>query len=367
MKLQSWTFEKAVAAGLGAAILCGAAAFLIAVLRRGPEPSGGSRASGGRDADPYRRAVEMRKELVEHLLSALAEASRMDNRPRLLEVAREIERLGDTAVPSILARLRGPVDWNLGAELVAVLGRIRTGAAAAALAELYRTLKPVEGARKSLVVAALSRTGIREARQALLELLSAESDPEARGAIGKALVQLGLRPDDLARLSARDRGFLGPEVSAREGQRTRLETLDALDPASESDFGRIREAALEETTVALALVAFRKLEERDDEKSAEILAERVRRTAESPEDKIAQTNALASLSRMKSSRARTTVRELVLSGQLDLRRQAVALVGAFGDEAMLPLLHQAAVAADPQLKKVTEDAIFALRSRISRH
>jgi len=237
-------------------------------------------------------------------------------------------------------------------------------AAVAGLEAFYKGLKADDLAAKIETARGLGRSGSRPAREALLRILAGETDPKAREEIAQILVAAGIRQEDLAGLERKEKELLEKDVQAKQIQRSRIETLDRLDPKNDASLPELRKTALEETTIGIATIGFRKLEARGDAAAVEILALRARAKPQTSADKIIQTNALASLSRMKVVAARTTIREIVLSEDPELRRQAITLVGAFGDEAMLPLLEQAArTDASPETRRLVDEAMLGIRSR----
>lgn len=359
--------RRALVAAVGA---CVCVAVLAAAFLRKPatEPVESPKAasSGSSSKDAYQKVTASRQELVRQLLVALRSAAATPNREDTVKASSDLVREGAESVPQVLSALKEDRLWNYRMALLSVLARIPELNAVAALEEFYGTLKSEELAAKLETARGLGRSGNRPAREALLRILAKESDEKVREEIRRILIAGGLRPEELTGLQKRERDLLEKDVLAKNAQRSRIEELEKLDPRVEASMPALRRAVLEEATIGIATLAFRKMELRADEVAVDLLAQRAKLRAETPEAKIIQTNALASLSRMRIIPARTAVRGFAMSEDPDLRRQAISLIGAFGDEAMLPVLEDAArTNASAETRKIVDEAIQGIRTRAS--
>jgi hypothetical protein len=334
-------------------------------------PSGTPHDSGsGKSKAPeglYEKAGETRQKLIRDLLLALGAAAEKGDKGKIALIQNDLVREGDATVDPARGALRDAPAWNLKVALISVLGRIRTPSSLGALEEYYASLKPNDAAAKLEVVRVVSQMGGSLSREALRKLLAGEADPKVRPEIAKTLASTGMRPEELELLAPKDRELLEKDVRARDARKERIEALEKLDPKAESSLPILKKAATEESVIAIAVLAFRKLEARDDAAAAAALLERARAKAETEEGKIIQTNAITSLARMKAGDARLACREIVLGPDAGLRKQGISLLGSFGDETMIPVLEQAAkVDATPEVRKLVDQSTALIRSRAGR-
>lgn len=343
--------------------------FLAATLRResGESDDSPSRASAARKGTVSHEQIKgARETLIRELLKGLEAASGKADRAQTSEWVDGLVREGEAAVPLALESLKKTGVWNFRVALLDVFARIRTASSLSALEGFFATLQAKETALKIEIVRRMSRMGGSLPREALTRILGNEANESVRGEIAKALVALGLTPEETAKLQKRDREVLESQVKVKAEQRSRITTLEKLDPRTETGLAELRKPALEESTVAIALLAFQKLEERGDGKAAEVLSLRVKAKAETNEAKIIQTNALAALTRMKASEARLAVKDVALGEDESLRIQAVDLLGGYGDPAMIPLLEQAVLKdKSDRMAKAVERARVSIEARKS--
>jgi len=314
--------------------------------------------------DPYERARSSRLAYIRELLAALKSATEKSDRKVVESISLDLVREGKESVAPSLEALKATANWNYRNALLSVLGKIRHPDAIKALEEFYGTLRSNEGAPKIEVVRLLGRLASGLGRQALLRLLERESDPPVREEIAKILVAIGLRPEELGVLKKEERALVEKGVQGEGVLRTKLDRIAKLDPKSDATLTELTPVALGEQTTAVALAAFRKLEERDDGKAAQLLAQRVQSKPDTDAGQIIQTNALASLCRMKAAEARLCVREFVLAQEPEIRHQAISLLGSYGDAAMIPLLEQVGrEAAGEDTRKWAQEAAVLVRVR----
>jgi hypothetical protein len=318
-------------------------------------------------SDAYKAANDTRTELIKELLLALRAAAEKGDRAKAASISSDLVREGEYVIPAVRDILKNGHDWNTRVALLSILGRLRIPSALSALEEFYGTLNSQEAAYKFEVVRVVSRMGGSYSRDSLRRLLAREGDPKVHEEIAKTLVAVGMTLQELAQLEKQDRVLIEKDLVKKDDQRTRIESLEKLDPKADESLTILRKAALEESTVAIAILSFRKLEARGDAQSAQILAQRAKAKCDTQEGKIIQTNALSSLSRLTISDARMAYREIVLGEDPDLRRQAISLLGSFGDEAMIPVLEQAAqVDGTPEVLRLTDQSASLIRARASR-
>lgn len=310
------------------------------------------------------QVAQKRLELIQELLRALEGAATKSDRPKVTELSDGLVRESEAAVTPVVETLKKTRVWNYRIALLDVLSRIRTAPSLSALESFYGTLQAPEKALKVEVVRRIGRMGGSLPRECLTRLLANESDDALRDEIAKGLVALGLTPSEASKLQKRDRDVLEAQVRLKDDQRSRIAALEKVDARSEQGLADLRKAAGEETTIAIALLAYRKLQERDDAAAATVLADRVKVPAESKDAKILQTNALAALAQMKVAEARVAVRDVALGDDEGLRIQAVELLGGYGDRAMVPLLEQAALKdKSERMAKAVEKARVSIEAR----
>ena len=345
MKFRDWNLQQWIAGALGIVIVLVGIVFAVAVLRnRGGEGrsrvEASPRPTSSREA--YQQVTETRKILVVQFVQALEAASERDDRPMVSELSKDLVAQGDHAVEEIVRTVKENRAWNLRIALLDVLQAVRTQRAVEGLSEAYRSLKDTEVALKIEIIRRLGRMGGGITRNALANLLADETSEKVRPEISKALVAMGMTPDEAEGLAEKDRALLAEDVAEKQALRKRLATIREADLKKTPDFAELRKIALEEKTIAVALEAFRKLQKREDGEAAAVLAERAKAPAETNQDKIIQTNALAALVRMRAADARIAVKEIALEGPPELRVQIIELLGSLADQAMLPLLDQIA-------------------------
>jgi hypothetical protein len=310
------------------------------------------------------RAKGARREAAIQAIAALKAAIVAADRAKASAEATALARLGEDALAPVVDALRAERTWSVRMALLDVIAGVRHPGAVAAMGEVYASAKDVETALRIEIVRRLGRMAGTPTRELLASLLGKEKADAVRAEIGKALIVLGLTPEEAAKLADRDRAILEPQAKARSELRGRLETVEKADVATDAGLAEVKKIALEDEVVAVALSAFSRLETRDDGAAVGILTERVRKPATSNEQKIIQTNAIASLTRMKSSEARVAVRAIALGEDAELRVQAVEILGGFGDAAMLPLLDQAtAMDKSERMARATERARTAIEAR----
>jgi hypothetical protein len=310
------------------------------------------------------KARDARREAAVQAIAALKAAIVAADRTRASAEATALARLGEDALAPAVEHLKTERTWAVRMALLDAISGVRHPCAVAAMGEVYASAKEVETALRIEAVRRLGRMAGTPTRELLAGFLATEKSEAVRGEIGKALVVLGLTPQEAAKLGERDRAVLEPQAKAREGLLARLEAVEKADVAAEAGLAVVRKTALEDDVVAVALSAFSRLEARDDAAAAGILVERVARPASTNERKIIQTNAIASLTRMTCVQARVAVRKIALGGDAELRVQAVEILGGFGDVAMLPLLDQAlAMDKSERMARATERARTAIEAR----
>ena len=367
MRLQNWTIHHWIGVAIAALVLIVGISLVVATLRDSEKrkPAGQKSTTGASSSrEAYTKLSESRQVLITDLIHALETATESNDRKKIQELSIELSRQGDAGIGMILQTLKENRAWNLRITLLDVLQAIRSQKAVLAFSDFYASLKKTEVALKLEILKRLSPMGGRITREALVKLLEGESDEEPRLEISKALVALGITPDEVSKLGARDRELLGKDVSSKHEMRERLSSLRNADPESEKDFADLKKTALEDRTIAIAIAAFRKLEERGDGDAATVLAQRVKAPAETNQDRIIQTNALAALTRMPAVDARLAVKDIALNGSPELRLQVVHLLASYGDEAMIPLLEEIAKKDDSEpLGLAIERARVSIRAR----
>jgi len=312
----------------------------------------------------YDRALKAQQQLVAALILSLRDAIESENHPLSAKIILDLKGQGNSIIAPVLSELKKGAEWKYSAALMKALGELRTREALRGLEEAYFLFSSNMTVAKSFVIQIMSETGGLLARESLGTLLAKETDPQMRQEIGKALVAIGLRPEELKKLREQDRPIIEREVLVKESQRNRLESLEKLDPRAAASLPVLRTAALTESTIAIAVFAFSKLEDRGDAEAAQILVERVKAPTETPDSRIIQTNALSSLARMRVTEARLAYREIVLKSEFGLKKQAISMLGTFGDEAMIPVLDQVAkLDSGMEIQRLIEQATMSIRSR----
>jgi hypothetical protein len=311
MKTEKWGIEKwsAIIVVL-LAFLVGIALLLGNMRRESTSTSRTADTPGNQDV--HARVQTARRELIASLLSALQETIRKKELAKTAELQKNLEKQGDEAVSPITTALAKREDWNYSNALLEVLGKIRTPKATRALGDFYLTLAPHDAGYKTEVIRHIAKYGGSNAREELGRILTAETDQKLRSEIARNLAQLGLRPDELAAFSSKDRAELEGPVAQKAAHRNRIEQLEKLDPKDDKSLSELKQTALQEGVITVALLAFEKLEARGDTEAANILAERARNKNESSDAKIIQTNAIATLTRMRIKEARLAIREFVM-------------------------------------------------------
>lgn len=307
---------------------------------------------------------QKRLELIRELLRVLEVAASGSDRPKVAELSEGLVREGDATVTPAVEQFQKSRIWNYRIALLDVLSRIRTGSCLAALESCYATLHASETALKVELVRRIGRMGGGLTRECLARLLANEADETLREEMAKGLIALGVTPEEASTLQKRDRDILETQARLKDEQRSRIAALEKVDPRSDQGLADLKKAATEETVIAITLLAYRKLQERNDAVAAGILADRVKAPAETNDSRILQTNALASLAQMKVAEARLVVRDVALGDDDSLRLQAVELLGGYGDRAMVPLLEQAALKdKSERMAKAAEKARVSIETR----
>jgi len=310
------------------------------------------------------RARVAREQYVATLLQALRAAVLRQDSRQAEEALDLLVREGEAAVLPVAHALKGETDPRLSAALLLILERTRLPSSVAVLANVYRDLDSGQVARRRRVAQHLARIGGTTVRQILLEFMRDTNDPALREELAKLLIQTGVMSSELAAWGGREREDLEARTARAQGTRERVQLVAGADPRTDSGFEAIRKVALEETTIAVAVEAFRKLEKANDERSVATLVERVSQNPASGGESLIRLNALTSLAKMTSTAARKAVRDLGLGADQELRLTTIELVGGFGDPAMIPLLDQAkAKDGSPAMAKAVERAHRAIEAR----
>ena len=174
------------------------------------------------------------------------------------------------------------------------------------------------------------------------------------------------KPRDMKHLGVHsgDASLAKWESRRRKKPQGRVEQTENLRAAIEADWKTWKNTAKLEIRAPVALTAFQKLRELNDDESAQILLTRVRSEPQSEQGEIIRSHALASLAGMTTGRALTGLHELLLSQDRRLQRETVKCIGTYGNKAMVPLLEKMR-AYEPygDLGGVTTEAIVKIRSR----
>ena len=359
---RSWrSFLRPEAVFLGLVVVLAGTAFIIVALR---ETDSRRRSSTDENEDLTARAEKLRTEYVEGLLDALAAADTSKDPRQAQELVSQLGKLGEAALPMILKRLKAEGAWNFKMALLKALSRIPSDKGILAAREFYRSLGARDLAYKIETIRTIARSGWPRSRRVLATLLKEEKDEAVREELSRALVDLGMTTEEAALLDSEEARLMETQVRERATMGEKVEKLRKADVKSSEGWELAKSFARKETAIPVAVAAYRRLEERNDAEAAEILLQKVR---EKPGDKdggILRTNALASLARMTTSRARTALRDLAFSEEETLRTQVISLIGSFGDEAMIPLLEEIAKANDSEsVKNLAGNAIIGIQAR----
>jgi hypothetical protein len=255
----------------------------------------GSKAQkGSANLPSYQKFRETQRTFIKDSVAVLKDAVAKNDSVRVNEISRILPILGKEVIAELMVLLKER-NWNLNTEVLKILSNIHDPEVVQKLVEFYKELKPEEASMKEKVISAIASSGGYSSLPFLLNLYKEGKNEYISKKILSAYQALG------GDMKVADKG------AKRDNKEDKiLVDVKNLNPQKPEDFEKIKQILSQKANIGTKLIALQKLSERQDKDSVDLLITIIK----SGEDKIIQTNAIASLARMRTNYARLSLTHL---------------------------------------------------------
>lgn len=308
---------------------------------------------------------------VKQLQRALADK----NAKEVTSLMKSISAMGPTAVPPLVSAFKKNNNPEFQIVIIKTMGLIPDKTVLTSLQELYVTYakqQPDFNVQKEIILT-LSRLGGRDIFDTFINYLKIEKNQEIKNLLGNCLVAIGdtSKIDSAIKDNQSDPQLVQTLMAVKsktEQDKTQRDVaieINSLDLSGETAIKKLEDILKSEQSLSLRIFALQKLEQANSEPAVEVLLG----FAEIPDNgnesnKTIKLNTIAALARMKINEARLAVKKLLANENLEIRRNTVEFLGAFGDSGSIPLLNQV-ISGDSstEIRQKAGESILKIKQR----
>jgi hypothetical protein len=293
------------------------------------------------------KSEELRDAYIRELLNELKSAIRKNDFQKINYISNSIAKFQIEALPLIEVALEDK-ELNFTTKLLEILQRIRSAKTIELLERYIAGLSPADKILKVEAIRTINKIGGLKAREILSKVLATEQDKDVKAFIEEHLTGKKDKPTEPTQ-----------PTSPVKIEQVNLEKIDLK---TTEGFEKIKYALSSNTSIGTKLLALKKISQSYDNRAVDLLATIIKKDAISNEDRFIQTNAIASLARMRTNYARLTLKDLAIDSPLELKFQIIDLIGGYGDRVMIPLLEEIAK-KEPKTETNVKKAIAQINIR----
>jgi HEAT repeat protein len=315
------------------------------------------------------------QEKIELFIKQLQEAVLSKNVEQVSSLMKSLSEIGPTAITSIVSAFNQSNNPEFQMVLIKIIVMIKDQITIKTLLELYPTYinkQPDSNVQKEIIIA-LSVVGGRSVFNNFVDYLKTEKNTEVRKILCDCITALGDAPKiDAAIKANQDNPMLVQDLTSIKNRleknkniQNEVVDIEKLDLSTSEAIKKLDQILKSDKSSALRILALQKLEKANSSQAVNILLQFIESSeSKTDNDKTIRLNAIATLCRMRINEARLAVKKLLENENIEIRKNTVEFLGAFGDKANIPLLNQV-IANDsvPEIKGKAQKAIETIKSR----